>query len=71
MIKKFYFYSVPFFMGKTKMLTGLSAGFAIGAILGMLIGIFKRDIALWLSIGIGTGMSIGVIFGWLSERKSE
>lgn len=59
----------PFFMGKNKMLIGLTIGFALGAILGVMIGIVKKDIALWLSIGVGAGMSLGIIFGWLSEKK--
>ena len=39
------------------------------AILGVIIGIVKKDVALWLSIGVGAGMSLGIIFGWLTEKK--
>lgn len=49
------------------MLIRLTIGFALGAILGVMIGIVKKDIAPWLSIGVG--MSLGIIFGWLSEKK--
>ena len=36
-----------------KMATGLSIGLALGALAGVVIGIIEKDIALWLSIGIG------------------
>jgi len=32
------------------MLTGLSADFAIGVVLGVIVGVYKNYIALWQSI---------------------
>lgn len=48
---------------------GTGLGFAIGALFGAITGIFEHDIALWLSVGIGSGITIGAAIGGFFEFR--
>ena len=50
---------------------GVATGFVAGAILGGLAGIATRDLAVWLSIGIGCGIAAGAGIGLLSDSRKK
>lgn len=39
------------------------AGFALGALSGIIIDIITRNLAVWLAIGVGGGMVLGAAIG--------
>jgi hypothetical protein len=42
--------------------------FCGGAFLGVIAGILTRDIATWLSVGIGCGLAVGAGVGGMLEQ---
>ena len=54
---------------KNKLTQCISFGFAIGAMAGVIIGLISHNLALWLAIGVGTGLIIGSAIAIFFENK--
>lgn len=49
----------------------VAIGFALGGMLGFIVGWLLDDIALWNSVGIGLGMAVGAIIGGFNKRRKQ
>jgi uncharacterized membrane protein YoaK (UPF0700 family) len=48
----------------------ISAGIFLGAVAGLIAGIQFKDIAMWLSIGVGSGMLAATVVLLWRQRRS-
>ena len=48
--------------------TGVAFGFATGAVAGIIAGIITGDLALWLSLLIGSCMALGAAAGLMVDN---
>lgn len=54
-----------------KLALGVSFGFAGGAVVGIIIGLPTKDIAVWLAVGVGCGIALGAGIGGMLEQQSN
>lgn len=50
--------------------TSTGIGF-LATLSGAIAGILLKDLALWLSIGVGSGMVLGALIWWMRKRKAK
>ena len=56
---------------KNRLALSVTFGFAVGCIVGLIIGISQGDIALWLAVGNGAGLAFGAGIGAYLSRDSS
>jgi hypothetical protein len=55
-----------------KLRLGVSLGFVIGALCGVIISMVTRKLSMWLSTEVGGGIAVGAVIGGMLEyRKSD
>ncbi len=54
-----------------KLALGVSFSFAGGAIVGIIIGLFTKDIAVWLAVGVGCGIAFCAGIDGMLEQQSK
>lgn len=59
----------PVYKNFNKIALSIFIGFGAGALIGVIIGYIKKDIAVWLSVGIGSGIALGYGIGEILNYK--